>query len=506
MLWRLFGMNRMMIGLVASAVAFGIPQPLFSQQFQSFQQFPSPQYQVVKKGFATRQNQFPVPFEMAASLRSSVKEIELVYSVDQGVHWYSYQKISPDQKKFQFHAQKDGEYWFVFRLINPQGEAKLAQTEVPSIRVLVDTQPPSLQISAKKGENGEVAIDWSIDDTALSSDAPEVYLSYDLNVTWIRLAVDPTKITKNETQRSGKTIFHPPTGTKTIDIRCEIGDTAGNREIKTIKLDYTGRSEDVSSVSQGEDSTKLSAPVVPPRPTLKKDADFSKSSTSSKSDDSGKGVLADFSIGTELAPPQNAESLPRYASNMELKTNQKTEQKPPTEFTDFELPPLELINNQELTNNADKKPPVHNATPTTAGPVEVKINDQASLAPKSEPTPSTALKLPDAQPTQQQEPVFPGKITLISLKESTTPQLVVRWFIGAETLKESKVDLYRSTNRLGPWKPVIFDLNNTGEYLWNITEEEFAPFYLRLDLRSSQGLYTDFTTREINILTAVKPK
>ena len=460
------------------------------------------------KIISTRQNQFFIPFEVAPALRKDVQEVELAYSTDHGENWYAYQKTSLEQKRFQFSAKNDGEYWFIFRLIHQNGEVKLAQATIPSVRVLVDTKSPEIQLNAKRGKVNEVIIDWQIEDTALAGNVPEIYLSYDLNVTWIRLAIDEKKVEKSENQISGQTVFYPPQGTKNIDIRCEMTDVAGNREIKTAKLDFTKMEDTRSGMGNELTGTTNHQPisVLPPRPSLKSNVSHPQNGQATQ------GILSDLNLGMETSTPQNAESLPRYASNMAAVQQDKSVQNP----SELKIPLLDL----NLTGNG--------LTPVTGEPpAELNIPEpvlgvpptiQETSTPQADQTSTPKLEM---QPTQEktqetsapeatvkeQEPLFPGKIALISMKQSALPVLIVRWHTGSEAeFKESRVDIYRSNTKQGPWTPVVFELPNTGEYLWNISEAEFSPFYLRVDLRSVKGLYTDFTSREINLMDIVKPK
>ncbi|MDR1959671.1 MAG: hypothetical protein LBQ54_11625 [Planctomycetaceae bacterium] len=456
----------------------------------------------------TRQSQFFIPIGIDPSLEAEIREVELVYSVDQGKNWYTYQKITPDKKQFQFNAKRDNEYWFIFRSINQKGEAKLAQPSIPTIRVLVDTTPPKLQFAAKCEKTGEVTIDWSAEDVAFATDTPEIYLSYDMNVTWRPLAIDFSKIIKNGMMRSGRTVFHPPAGTKKVDIRCEVSDSAGNREIRAVKLDLTEPSavsvaNTVGTIQESPGETVSVMPVLPPRPTLKKSTADSLTKADVSADPTGSAAAPSavkaeslesvhsnlrFDSGDTMLP-QNAESLPRYAE----------EAKP----EHWEFPPLAENPGESQNSIITVHPELKPFDLPLSGPgIEssvIKENDAEDIFPdKTAPT--------EKPETVEPEPVFPGKITLISLKESTAPQLAVRWFKGNDAVQTAKVDIYRSRTRQGPWLPIVFDLENTGEYLWNISAGEFSPFYLRIDLRSVEGLYTDFTSREINLMAIVKPK
>jgi hypothetical protein len=98
---------------------------------------------------------------------------------------------------------------------------------------------------------------------------------------------------------------------------------------------------------------------------------------------------------------------------------------------------------------------------------------------------------------------FPGKIVFISLGQFDDPQfdnqqyIIVRWLPGGTQFAESKIDLYRSETRHGPWRPITFDLKNTGQHHWPVSVADQMPFYLRVDMRTMQGAFTDFTVQPI---------
>jgi hypothetical protein len=98
---------------------------------------------------------------------------------------------------------------------------------------------------------------------------------------------------------------------------------------------------------------------------------------------------------------------------------------------------------------------------------------------------------------------FPGKILFISLGQFDDPQpdnpqyIIVRWLHGGTQFAESKIDLYRSETRHGPWRPITFDLKNTGQHHWPVSVADQMPFYLRVDMRTMQGAFTDFTVQPV---------
>ena len=68
---------------------------------------------------------------------------------------------------------------------------------------------------------------------------------------------------------------------------------------------------------------------------------------------------------------------------------------------------------------------------------------------------------------------------------------------GGTPFAESKVDLYRSETKYGPWRPIAFDLKNTGQHYWPVSVADQMPFYLRVEMRTTQGAFTDFTVQPI---------
>ena len=94
------------------------------------------------------QRSFSIPFEVRSDGADPPKEIELLFSSDRGVRWFSAKRVPVDAKKFDFTAPSDGEYWFVFRTITLSGVIRAANQSGPQLRVVVDTTLPDLSTSA----------------------------------------------------------------------------------------------------------------------------------------------------------------------------------------------------------------------------------------------------------------------------------------------------------------------------------------------------------------------
>ena len=76
-------------------------------------------------------------------------ELVLYVSTDQGRTWTGAGKAKPTQDAFNYHAEKDGLYWFSVQAVDRDGKydpPDIAQVP-PALKVMIDTQRPLAQIT-----------------------------------------------------------------------------------------------------------------------------------------------------------------------------------------------------------------------------------------------------------------------------------------------------------------------------------------------------------------------
>lgn len=95
---------------------------------------------------------FTIPFELAESTET-FSEVELLVSKDRGKRWFSVGKQPIASKKFAFHADTSGEYWFAFRTITHTGNVS-PLSGLPQLRVLVENKSPIIVLPSKPSESG----------------------------------------------------------------------------------------------------------------------------------------------------------------------------------------------------------------------------------------------------------------------------------------------------------------------------------------------------------------
>jgi hypothetical protein len=86
---------------------------------------------------------FRIPFRIEPG-PSTLSEIELYCSTDEGKTWRKCATASPEQCAFEcFTAPQDGLYWFAARSLDMAGRARLMEV---GLKVLVDTRTPLAQL------------------------------------------------------------------------------------------------------------------------------------------------------------------------------------------------------------------------------------------------------------------------------------------------------------------------------------------------------------------------
>ncbi len=167
--------------------------------------------------------EFRIPFNPGAGAQN-LKQLQLFVSTDQGRTWAPAAIVAPDQQKFHFLAERDGSYWFAVQSLDLEGKlypATMNTAQPPSLKVIVDTQPPLVQVQALPPRAGEVGVAWTIrDDHFDAGGVDAVRLEYRLSggATWLPLSVP-----------QGATQFYwNPRASTLVEARVRARDRAGN--------------------------------------------------------------------------------------------------------------------------------------------------------------------------------------------------------------------------------------------------------------------------------------
>lgn len=121
---------------------------------------------------------FTIPFDVDRAGRAPT-EVHLWVSPDNGKSWLKHASSTPDKRVFEFHAAAEGEYLFAVQTRDERGDSSLAAS--PSMRVMIDTTKPQLQMLTDVNSAGRLVIDYRIAENFLAQES--VRLSYCIDGT-----------------------------------------------------------------------------------------------------------------------------------------------------------------------------------------------------------------------------------------------------------------------------------------------------------------------------------
>ncbi len=186
----------------------------------------------------TRQGVFSIPFRIdgAGSGGPQPAEVRLFVSEDQGMKWRAEARVKPDQQSFGFRAPHDGEYWFSIRTIDREGHSHPEGPYESQLLVIVDTITPRLDLSADRGENGEIAAHWHVLDTGLKADSFKLEYQSAPADGWLPLAIDAQLQRSAKYTLVGEGAWWPPNGSGPMLLRATVSDEAGNSAVTQVQI------------------------------------------------------------------------------------------------------------------------------------------------------------------------------------------------------------------------------------------------------------------------------
>ena len=174
----------------------------------------------------TRQTAFAIPFAIEKNA-GPPRDVLLYVSADRGANWTLYARQAGPQGQFLFRAARDGEYWFAPRTTTAGGLPPADNLLRAEQRVAIDTLQPRLNVRTTVGTAGEIQVSWEASDETLVPQSLKVEYQADAETTWRPVSLSrPAESTLSTLV--GQTSFRPDVGTRSLNVRVEISDRAGN--------------------------------------------------------------------------------------------------------------------------------------------------------------------------------------------------------------------------------------------------------------------------------------
>ncbi len=170
----------------------------------------------------SRVRNFLIPFT-AGPGKERLREVRLLASTDRGLSWQQIDQQFPNATKFTCRTSQDGVYWFTVQTIDGNGQANPAAPAPRdvSLRVIVDTQAPSVRLTPLTPLNGQVGVSWDIRDENIDPRPEALHLEYR-----VQNGTGPwqlVRITAPVPQ-----IYWTPETAEPLEVRLKASDKAGN--------------------------------------------------------------------------------------------------------------------------------------------------------------------------------------------------------------------------------------------------------------------------------------
>jgi hypothetical protein len=187
-----------------------------------------------------KQRVFFIPYQPTLAERDAGKmeKIQLLVSRDGGQQWAVLQEAEPNVRGFSYHAAADGEYAFAIRMVDRRGKLYPEQIAAPLLRVVVDTQLPTLQLSASLNPNGQIDLRYEGRDTRLKPQSLRIE-AQGVDGQWQRIATGPPDVNQPD-RLLGQASWRPPTASAALKFRVAIDDAAGNQGTAVAETSLAG--------------------------------------------------------------------------------------------------------------------------------------------------------------------------------------------------------------------------------------------------------------------------
>lgn len=507
-----------------------------------------------------RQRVFFIPYQPSAQspLAGDAEKVQLMVARDGGRNWQLLEAAQPNVRGFSYHAPADGEYSFAVALTNRRGDVWPKGDPTPMLRVVVDTQLPTLRLTATPDAGGQVLVGYEASDLKLRAETLRIEARTG-GGNWQPLAAGPPDLNQPD-RLQGRASWKAVNASGRVEFRATIQDRAGNLATATIEASAVAPAAPTSIGPQlGPAFDAVASPVTPPSnggepfspfaagdrsappPPLANPYTAANAPTPSLGPASGSTdrTPARFAADTGPTPPASrplagaehsiaapsllAGSAPPSGNRSPFNTMKSTDEgwsssspvaansPAPLQDTgmrwvnsltfdiDYDLQSVgpwgvakvELWatrdGGQTWTSfgvDPDNRSPIR-ATAPAAGAYGFRIvvhgaNSPPMPPPQAGDKPELQLGVDLDAPRAELRAAEVGSGNL-------SDRLTIRWTATDEHLDARPVGLFYSNKADGPWSTIATNLENSGEYSWQLERRMPERIFLRIEARDIAG-------------------
>lgn len=449
-----------------------------------------------------------LPIEMEQNVRQAVQEIHLYVKDQPGAAWKLTDKVGAAQESFTFQAPRDGEYWFTMVTLDKQGRSHPAdvRNEPPGLAVIIDTQPPAIELT----NLGSVA-----DLQMIQIEITDPHL--DIGKTRM-LFQGGDKVFRDMLAVPGRANVYciPAEAVRTGLIRASTEDLANNQGFVEMHLSTmkTAAAPSVAGTAAGQPERKTpgdAAPLQLPMnlnnaPALfpaepKKDVNSKPANPTTKVDYRPNGAEGPRWMGNSTVEAPPIISPPHQAAKPAIGSDQPARQIVNTTkvFLDYQIENAGLsgVGRVEAWITRDKGQSWHKVGAETKrkSPIEVQLPGEGLFGvtliasngrgvtagpPAMGDAPDGWIEVDTTKPSAQ--------ITAVrNAVENGKAVVHIGWSSADKNFGDAPVELFFAATPQGPWLPIVKGLKSEGTHRWAPPVEIGAQAHLRLIAKDAAG-------------------
>jgi hypothetical protein len=465
------------------------------------------------KPIHTNKPKFRIPFNFDAAeiQRLGAKEIQLFGSIDDGAHWQKLQVVSPQAGRFNFEANRDGEYWFTVRTLDAKNELHPADDELEAgLRVIVDTTPPQLELGLRQIAPGRVQLAWNANDPYLDLSRLRLEFIQQGQSEWQAVSVVP--------KASDQIEWDLPKGGR-VAVRGTVSDFAGNianaQQQASIVAAPPGAMQaptpDLRGPVAGQRLRDQAAmPSVNPA-VAAQDLTDNRSGNASHTSATFSSMQGKFTpvatrpMGTEpSAVSTRLDSRTRLVQARQFTIGYKLQDVGPSGVSNVEL----FITTDNGTTwwrygeDKDKQSPFHVEVPKagTYG-FSILVRSGVGLAdnpPQPGEKPAIVVIVDESKPQLEMLPLQQGR-------GDSLGRILIAWRANDEHFGDKPVTLSYAALKNGPWLPIVGPIENSGSYVWALGQGVPSKVYVRIEVRDLAGNTERAETAEPVFIDLARP-
>jgi hypothetical protein len=453
----------------------------------------------------TSKAKFRLPVKIDARERARLQEIQLWVKAPPG-DWERKKTAPPSQTDFEYAVAQDGEYWFSVVTVDRDGRPNPpdVRRDAPGLMVVVDTQPPAVELSAARGPAGEACLRCTVKDR--NPDYQTLKVCYQgPDHTWHALDLLPGQ----------PDLFRlPRSEIRDCTLRATVQDRAHNPtscEVSLAELQRrSGRATaQTAAAKAAADPGPVPAPpsagaAVPPPPR-----DFPNAASAPvPAPESGPAPPIRDSHIERVAMKAGADAEGAPAERQLLGCTRATVEYRLDQVGPSGVSKVEIYITSDrgrtwrrLCEDPDRRSPAQIDLPGD-GLFGIRLavtngNGFGGTPPAPGDAPTSWIEVDTTPPRAQLHDVDPV---------ATGGALEVRWTVTDKNLGPEPISLSYSTRKEGPWMPIARGLKNDGVYRWTFPRDAGSQFFVRLEATDLVGNSTKCELPSPVVLDMTEPR